>query len=414
MDTSRRRSRRLEGLKPESPENPTSVLRAKRALVELESNPEEKREPGSPRKVRPPGLGSPRHQPETSPRSPSLRDGAGLGSPRKRPEPGPGSPQRQRDPGLESPQRQPESSPESLRLQPKPSGESPKFSQDQEEADLELPKSKEQTPAGSPRHQLRPGPGHQSPTRVPSPLSRRRDDTPEPGSPRDPREPSKPPPARQPERDGLGPEKREESSAQVPASKTPKEEDVPKVPKGKPRSGRVRKDRSKKSVSQMVQDKPLRTSWQRKMQDRQETELAKDLARHLGEENPKRRPEIERKAEIVQATRNPARRRRAKKQHLRSAEKRDTGPAAEAPSSGWPRPPVANRRVTHGSPRATGPTPLLTQDSNSVPPKQGLHRDGALSLPKGAQRRRGSLGPGRDWREEGQLASLQVPSNHGE
>uniref|UniRef100_A0A8C9CYH9 Coiled-coil domain-containing protein 86 n=1 Tax=Phocoena sinus TaxID=42100 RepID=A0A8C9CYH9_PHOSS len=311
MDTSRRRSLRLEGLKPESPENPTSVLRAKRALVELESNPEEKREPGSPRRVRPPGLGSPRHQPETSPRSPSLRDGAGLGSPRKRPEPGPGSPQRQQDPGLESPQRQPESSSESLRPQPKPTGESPKFSQDQEE-----------TPAGYPRHQLQPGPGHRSPTRVPSPLSRCRADTPEPGYPRDPREPSKPPPARQPERDGLGPEKREESSAQVPASKTPKEEDVPKVPKGKPRSGRLQKDRSKKSVSQMVQEKPLRTSWQRKMQDRQETELAKDLARHLGEENPKRRREIERKAEIVQATRNPARRRRAKKQQLRSAEKR--------------------------------------------------------------------------------------------
>ena len=143
MDMPRRRSRRLEGLKPESPENPTSVLWARRALVELESNPEEIREPGFPRRVRPPGLGSPRHQPETSPRSPSLREGAGLGSPRKRPEPGPGSPQRQRDPGLESPQRQPESSPESLRLQPKPSRESPKFSEDQEEADSELPKSKE-------------------------------------------------------------------------------------------------------------------------------------------------------------------------------------------------------------------------------------------------------------------------------
>ena len=34
----------------------------------------------------------------------------------------------------------------------------------------------------------------------------------------------------------------------------------------------------------MVQDKPLRTSWQRKMKDRQERKLAKDFARHLEEE----------------------------------------------------------------------------------------------------------------------------------
>lgn len=109
-----------------------------------------------------------------------------------------------------------------------------------------MPKSKEETPAGSPQHQLQPGPGHQSPTRVPSPLSRCRADTPEPGSPRDPREPSKPPPAGQPERDGLGPKKREGSSAQAAASKKPKKEEVPKIPKGKPKSGRVWKDRSKK------------------------------------------------------------------------------------------------------------------------------------------------------------------------
>lgn len=41
--------------------------------------------------------------------------------------------------------------------------------------------------------------------------------------------------------------------------------------------------------SQMVQDKPLRTSWQRKMRDRQERKLAKDFARHLEEEKEKRR-----------------------------------------------------------------------------------------------------------------------------
>lgn len=39
----------------------------------------------------------------------------------------------------------------------------------------------------------------------------------------------------------------------------------------------------------MVQDKPLRTSWQRKMKERQERKLAKDFARHLEEEKEKRR-----------------------------------------------------------------------------------------------------------------------------
>lgn len=39
----------------------------------------------------------------------------------------------------------------------------------------------------------------------------------------------------------------------------------------------------------MVQDKPLRTSWQRKMKERQERKLTKDFARHLEEEKQRRR-----------------------------------------------------------------------------------------------------------------------------
>ena len=81
----------------------------------------------------------------------------------------------------------------------------------------------------------------------------------------------------------------------------------------------------------MVQDKPLHTSWQRKMKDRQERKLAKDFARHLEEEkehrrreNLKRRLEEEREAKIVQVIRNPAKLKRAKKKQLRSIEKRDT------------------------------------------------------------------------------------------
>uniref|UniRef100_A0A8C2RN61 Coiled-coil domain-containing protein 86 n=1 Tax=Capra hircus TaxID=9925 RepID=A0A8C2RN61_CAPHI len=310
MDTPLRRSRRLEGLKPESPENPTSVLRVRRALVEFESNPEETEEPRSP-----PGLGSPSRQPETSPGSPSLRKGPALGSPRKQPELDSGSPQGQRDPDLNFPQSQPESSPESHLLQTKPSEESSKFSQNQGEADSELPKT--------------PGPEPSKPLPELTPRS--------PGSPRDQHEPSKPPAAGEPAREGPAPKKREGSSAQAPASKKPKEE-VPVIPKGKPKSGRVWKDRSKKRFSQMVQDKPLRTSWQRKMKDRQERKLAKDFARHLEEEkerrrqekkerraeNLRRRLENERKAEIVQVIRNPAKLKRAKKKQLRSIEKRDT------------------------------------------------------------------------------------------
>lgn len=134
---------------------------------------------------------------------------------------------------------------------------------------------------------------------------------------------------------------------------------VPLIPKGKPKSGRVWKDRTKKRFSQMVQDKPLRTSWQRKMKERQERKLARDFARHLEEEkerrrqerkqrraeNLRRRLENERKAEVVQVIRNPAKLKRAKKKQLRSIQKRDTLALLQQP----PRPaaePGAARAVT--------------------------------------------------------------------
>ena len=90
------------------------------------------------------------------------------------------------------------------------------------------------------------------------------------------------------------------------------------------------KDRSEKKFSQMVQDKPLRTSRQQKMKDRQERKLTKDFSQHLEEEkehrrreNLKRRLEEEREAKIVQVIRNPAKLKRAKKQQLESIEKPD-------------------------------------------------------------------------------------------
>ncbi|TFJ99598.1 intraflagellar transport protein 172-like protein [Platysternon megacephalum] len=117
-----------------------------------------------------------------------------------------------------------------------------------------------------------------------------------------------------------------------------KGKEAPAAPKGKPKSGRVWKDPSKKRFSHMIQDKPLRTSWERKMKERQEKKIVKDFARHLQEEkqraceekkqrreeNLKRRLENERKAEIVQVIRNPLKLKRAKKKQLRRIEKRDT------------------------------------------------------------------------------------------
>ncbi|XP_053140992.1 coiled-coil domain-containing protein 86 [Hemicordylus capensis] len=117
-----------------------------------------------------------------------------------------------------------------------------------------------------------------------------------------------------------------------------KRKQAPTIPKGKPKSGRVWKDPGKKRFSHMIQDKPLHTSWERKMKERQEKKLVKDLAQQLEEEkrrereekkqrreeNLKRRLENERKAEVVQVIRNPLKLKRAKKKQLRRIEKRDT------------------------------------------------------------------------------------------
>ncbi|XP_012429464.5 coiled-coil domain-containing protein 86 [Taeniopygia guttata] len=117
-----------------------------------------------------------------------------------------------------------------------------------------------------------------------------------------------------------------------------RQEAVVTIPRGKPKSGRVWKDPGKKRFSHMIQDKALRSSWARKMKERQERKLVRDLARQLEEakqrekeekkrrreENLKRRLENERKAEIVQVIRNPLKLKRAKKKQLRRVEKRDT------------------------------------------------------------------------------------------
>ncbi|XP_077462206.1 uncharacterized protein LOC144077953 isoform X5 [Stigmatopora argus] len=112
------------------------------------------------------------------------------------------------------------------------------------------------------------------------------------------------------------------------------------IPLGKPKSGRVWKDRNKQRFSALVRDSSLCTSWEKKMQAKRDKQLvqkfmlelkaqkdkAKEDKRKRRAENLKRREENERKAEIVQVIRNTAKIKRMKKKHLRKIEKRDTLP----------------------------------------------------------------------------------------
>ncbi|XP_074486018.1 coiled-coil domain-containing protein 86 [Sebastes fasciatus] len=112
----------------------------------------------------------------------------------------------------------------------------------------------------------------------------------------------------------------------------------PVIPLGKPKSGRVWKDRNKQRFSALVRDKPLCSSWEKKMEAKREKELVKQYTvqlkgekakqkeekRKRREDNLKRRAENERKSEIVQVIRNTAKIKRMKKKQLRKIEKRDT------------------------------------------------------------------------------------------
>lgn len=112
----------------------------------------------------------------------------------------------------------------------------------------------------------------------------------------------------------------------------------PVIPLGKPKSGRVWKDRNKQRFSALVRDKPLCSSWEKKMEAKREKDLVKRYTLQLKEEkasqreekrkrredNLKRRAENERKSEIVQVIRNTSKIKRMKKKQLRRVEKRDT------------------------------------------------------------------------------------------
>ncbi|XP_069672389.1 coiled-coil domain-containing protein 86 [Periplaneta americana] len=109
------------------------------------------------------------------------------------------------------------------------------------------------------------------------------------------------------------------------------------VPCGRPKSGRVWKEKRKR-FSSIVKTPGLRLSKEKKDLLRQELKNVKEHARALMEErkkekeerrlrrqeNLKRQEENKRKSEIVQVIKNTAKIKRMKKKHLRQIEKRDT------------------------------------------------------------------------------------------
>lgn len=113
---------------------------------------------------------------------------------------------------------------------------------------------------------------------------------------------------------------------------------TPVIPLGKPKSGRVWKNRNKQRFSAVVRDKQLCSSWEKKMEAKREKDLVKQYSLQLKEDkarekeekrkrredNLKRRAENERKAEIVQVIKNTTKIKRMKKKQLRKIEKRDT------------------------------------------------------------------------------------------
>ncbi|TNN41770.1 Coiled-coil domain-containing protein 86 [Liparis tanakae] len=112
----------------------------------------------------------------------------------------------------------------------------------------------------------------------------------------------------------------------------------PVIPLGKPKSGRVWKDRNKQRFSALVRDKPLCSSWEKKMEAKRDKDLVKrytlqlkddkvkqrEEKRKRREDNLKRRADNERKSEIVQVITNTTKIKRMKKKQLRKIEKRDT------------------------------------------------------------------------------------------
>ncbi|KAH7955799.1 coiled-coil domain-containing protein 86 [Rhipicephalus sanguineus] len=116
-----------------------------------------------------------------------------------------------------------------------------------------------------------------------------------------------------------------------------KKDDVEEIPRGVPKSGRVWKS-EKKRFSSMVKDRPLKTSWKFKMEQRAERKALLALDREIKEEkkrkieekkkrreeNLRRREENAKKSEVVQVIKNTAKIKRMSKKQLRLVKKADT------------------------------------------------------------------------------------------
>uniref|UniRef100_A0A224Z818 Coiled-coil domain-containing protein 86 n=1 Tax=Rhipicephalus zambeziensis TaxID=60191 RepID=A0A224Z818_9ACAR len=120
-------------------------------------------------------------------------------------------------------------------------------------------------------------------------------------------------------------------------TRSKKKDDVEEIPKGVPKSGRVWKSQ-KKRFSSMVKDRPLKTSWKFKMEQRAERKALLALDREIKEEkkrkieekkkrreeNLRRREENAKKSEVVQVIKNTAKIKRMSKKQLRLVKKADT------------------------------------------------------------------------------------------
>uniref|UniRef100_A0A131Z4X7 Coiled-coil domain-containing protein 86 n=1 Tax=Rhipicephalus appendiculatus TaxID=34631 RepID=A0A131Z4X7_RHIAP len=120
-------------------------------------------------------------------------------------------------------------------------------------------------------------------------------------------------------------------------TRSKKKDDVEEIPKGVPKSGRVWKSQ-KKRFSSMVKDRPLKTSWKFKMEQRAERKALLALDREIKEEkkrkieekkkrreeNLRRREENAKKSEVVQVIKNTAKIKRMSKKQLRLIKKADT------------------------------------------------------------------------------------------
>ncbi|CAI9535609.1 unnamed protein product, partial [Staurois parvus] len=89
----------------------------------------------------------------------------------------------------------------------------------------------------------------------------------------------------------------QEQTAQVKEKVCPMKKSIAtNIPRGKPKSGRVWKE-NKKRFSDMVKDRPLRTSWEMKMKGRQEKKLVKGLAQQIKDEKQREKEEKRKRRE---------------------------------------------------------------------------------------------------------------------